>query len=101
MIYLEIYYTNVKVLMSSIKFGVKDLESFHPHYQNNKFDDFAQAPSCSNVEVRVYHHQSDPDNLNPNKHKAHMEIKVSMLCIGFKMEPNTLYIFSGQRTGSQ
>ena len=69
---------------------MKNLESFHPHHQNNKFDDFAQAPSCSNVELRIYHHQSDPDNLNPHKHKAHMEIKVSMLCIGFKMEPNTL-----------
>ena len=60
--------------MYSIKLKiVRDFESFIPHHQNNKYDDFAQAPSCSKVKFRVYDHKKP---VNDTKYRAKLEIKV-------------------------
>ena len=47
----------------------------HP-YQNNKFDDLEEAASCSQVKVRMYHHEDDSAAPNPDKHMGLLDIQV-------------------------
>ena len=47
----------------------------HPH-QNNKFDDYEEAASCSQVKVRMYGHKEDSIPSNPDKYTGMLDIQV-------------------------